>query len=43
MDKRALLAELVLPTVAKHSRISGFQRLVSEYKLELETIGAESS
>jgi hypothetical protein len=40
LDKRALLAEVVLPTVAKHSRISSFQRLVSEYKLELETMGA---
>ena len=42
LDKRALLAEVVLPTVAKHSRISSFQRLVSEYKLELETMGASS-
>ena len=43
LSKRALLKEVVLPTVAAHSRISGFQRLVSEYKLELETVDDASS
>ena len=38
LGKRALLKEVVLPMVAAHSRISGFQRLVSEYKLELEAL-----
>lgn len=38
LSKRTLLKEVVLPTVAAHSRISAYQRLVSEYKLELEAL-----
>jgi hypothetical protein len=40
LRKRALLAEVVLPSIAANSRAPPFQRLVAEYKLEIEQAAA---